>query len=515
MSTVSFGFSSGSGGTTILGVGQHASKYTNTTGGYVSISSLDLTNIFSPLPTGVSWDYQLAVYSDFPGYPYPYQLMGYTEIKALAAMAAPTTNFLVDGDPIVVGPGRSVWFVFQGTGGIKLTAVDGVDQRSSSELQDWETTWPSTFKPTPGLFDNFIPIIAYGDNTAPTATTNLRSNFTFVEPLSEGSPAVSTNLSLAEALSEGYAKVYSNLIILESLHPVSPELPMSTIPFPGFGNSPSTPSIPQSLDPFNSALPGLAFSVHKKPIFNTRVSEAPSGGEVRSSQSEYPRWEFTLPYEFLEDRSGAESSLKQIMGFFLARRGRYDSWLFKDPDDYLATRGNCGTSDGLTTVFPLRRTLGEFSEKVGQLDTANSLVVYLQLDEARTIPSTGPYTITVTHAAAWGYDNGVTKGGLPMTLVTGTPTTGQYSVSAGVYTFAAADASSAIIINYGYIISSSLYTVTLPNLITFTSAPAAGIITADFQFFFACRFLEDEMDFEKFYDKLWSLHECSFRSIIQ
>jgi hypothetical protein len=55
---------------------------------------------------------------------------------------------------------------------------------------------------------------------------------------------------------------------------------------------------------------------------------------------------------------------------------------------------------------------------------------------------------------AWGSDLGVkfTGSGVPLTAVTGTPSTGQYSVSsAGVYTFAAADVGLPVTIAYGYI----------------------------------------------------------------
>jgi hypothetical protein len=40
---------------------------------------------------------------------------------------------------------------------------------------------------------------------------------------------------------------------------------------------------------------------------------------------------------------------------------------------------------------------------------------------------------------------------MALTAVAGTPMTGQYSVSAGVYTFSAGDANKAVLISYGYI----------------------------------------------------------------
>ncbi len=68
-------------------------------------------------------------------------------------------------------------------------------------------------------------------------------------------------------------------------------------------------------------------------------------------------------------------------------------------------------------------------------------------NEAATIP-TSPYQITASQPlGTWAQDDGVTG----YTKVTGSPTTGQYSVNAGVYTFAAADTGNDVLINYSYI----------------------------------------------------------------
>ena len=72
-------------------------------------------------------------------------------------------------------------------------------------------------------------------------------------------------------------------------------------------------------------------------------------------------------------------------------------------------------------------------------------------DEAGTIPSpSGPYTITVAGSATWERNLGVINQttGLAMTRVASGPTAGQYSVAAGVYTFAAADAGANVLISY-------------------------------------------------------------------
>lgn len=68
------------------------------------------------------------------------------------------------------------------------------------------------------------------------------------------------------------------------------------------------------------------------------------------------------------------------------------------------------------------------------------------------IPST-PYTITPTvpSSGTWAEDCGVIDAnGLPMTRVASAPAAGQYSVSAGVYTFAAADTGKTVFINFRY-----------------------------------------------------------------
>lgn len=69
------------------------------------------------------------------------------------------------------------------------------------------------------------------------------------------------------------------------------------------------------------------------------------------------------------------------------------------------------------------------------------------------IPAGTPYTVTVTapSAGTWSNDLGVRDAnGLPMKRVASAPTTGQYSVAAGVYTFAAADTGKQVFISFSY-----------------------------------------------------------------
>ena len=72
--------------------------------------------------------------------------------------------------------------------------------------------------------------------------------------------------------------------------------------------------------------------------------------------------------------------------------------------------------------------------------------------EAGMVPASSVYTLTSANAATWVEDLGVTYAatGLSFTKVVSGPAAGQYSVSAGIYTFAAADASAAVLLSYLY-----------------------------------------------------------------
>lgn len=72
-----------------------------------------------------------------------------------------------------------------------------------------------------------------------------------------------------------------------------------------------------------------------------------------------------------------------------------------------------------------------------------------------------PYQITVTNSATFDKDLGVIDftAGKELTEVAATPATGQYSFSAGVYTFAAADTTHNVGISYRYTVASSGKTI--------------------------------------------------------
>jgi uncharacterized protein (TIGR02217 family) len=109
-------------------------------------------------------------------------------------------------------------------------------------------------------------------------------------------------------------------------------------------------------------LAGLEYPVVRTPMFKTLVQESSSGKETRAALWSYPRWKWTLSFNFLRDDSNNE--LRTLLGFVLARLGSFDSFLFDDIDDNRATGQALGAGTGTETAFQLVRTLGGFTEPV-------------------------------------------------------------------------------------------------------------------------------------------------------
>lgn len=116
-----------------------------------------------------------------------------------------------------------------------------------------------------------------------------------------------------------------------------------------------------SIEPFPS-LAGLEYPVMRRPIWRTLSQTAVSGNETRVALWTAPRWQWTLSFNFLRDDSNDE--FRTLCGFFLARRGAYDSFLFLDPDDCAIQDQPIGIGDGLRTQFQLVRSFGGFTEPV-------------------------------------------------------------------------------------------------------------------------------------------------------
>lgn len=156
-------------------------------------------------------------------------------------------------------------------------------------------------------------------------------------------------------------------------------------------------------------LAGIGWSVGKSPMWKTEVQESVSGKELRTSFMSYPRWQFTLTYDFLRSAS-AYKELQQLADFFNARQGSFDDFLFNDVTDNSVTLEQFGTGDGSTTDYQLLRRLytSGFNEPIQNLNAAPAIYVNGVLKTVTTdytVSSTGLVSFvvapTVGHVIAW------------------------------------------------------------------------------------------------------------------
>jgi len=198
------------------------------------------------------------------------------------------------------------------------------------------------------------------------------------------------------------------------------------------------------------ALPGLAWSVTKSPTFQTRIQRAVSGRELRALDYPYPLWQFMLVFDFLRDHSAAGfDELRTLMGFFMLCQGAFGTFLFQDPSDDRVSGQQIGTGDTLRTVFQLQRTMGETLPGGGFLE-----------------PILAPNVVSAV------YLNGIIQDPA------------------------------------GYSVDS------MTGRVTFNTAPGSGlIITADYSYYFRCRFVDDSYAFENFMFRLWQLKKLTFISV--
>jgi uncharacterized protein (TIGR02217 family) len=130
-------------------------------------------------------------------------------------------------------------------------------------------------------------------------------------------------------------------------------------------------------------------------------------------------------------------------------QGAFSTFLFQDPSDWKVAGQEIGAGNASTTVFQLQRAMGAALSGGGFFE-----------------PITAPNLVSAI------YLNGITQ---DPTSYSVDPTTG---------------------------------------LVTFETAPGSGlIITADFTYYFRCRFTEDKYDFENFMLRLWQLKKLTFISV--
>lgn len=101
-------------------------------------------------------------------------------------------------------------------------------------------------------------------------------------------------------------------------------------------------------------LPGLEWDTSLTPMFNTKIMTSINGRELRASFQAVPKYEISLSYAFLREKK-ERKEFQQLHGFYLERRGAFDSFLFKMPED---NQFECiFTGDGSTTSFQIYKQI--------------------------------------------------------------------------------------------------------------------------------------------------------------
>lgn len=148
-------------------------------------------------------------------------------------------------------------------------------------------------------------------------------------------------------------------------------------------------------------LPGFRYPVKRRPLWSGKVQTALSGKETRLSYWSFPRYRYTIGYEVLRsDSSNAE--LAALIGFYNARQGQFDDWLFNDPDDNSVTLQQFGVGDGVTTSFQLVRAFGGFTEPVTALNAPGGVPIYANGVATGGVSVTASGLVTFTNAPAAG-----------------------------------------------------------------------------------------------------------------
>jgi hypothetical protein len=104
-------------------------------------------------------------------------------------------------------------------------------------------------------------------------------------------------------------------------------------------------------------LPGLKV-LSRERIDNASVFETASGKEQRVGRWVAPRYRYRLGFGSAFLRSAAAyQELQALEGFASRMRGRLDTFMWSDPEDYTYTAHPFGVGDGTVTEFQLQRSM--------------------------------------------------------------------------------------------------------------------------------------------------------------
>jgi hypothetical protein len=290
----------------------------------------------------------------------------------------------------------------------------------------------------------------------------------------------------------------------------SPEVNMSTEVFPAS----AAPGVYTGTSG-EMQLRGASYSTLATPTFKNKVSEHSGGGETRTGYWAYPKWDFSLSFDWLPNTTKATNTdFKTLCGFFLQMNGSFDSFLFRAPDDHRVEDEVLYVCDGVSVEYDLYRKMGTYAEPIGQWDPDNT-TIWLHGPKDFVVD---PTTYTITLPAGYGDIDFVASGvtHLNRNDTEAPANTSRYRVTGNTIEFYPDRASQTMRVFYKRELTYGVeYVVSAPRTIVFTDAPlASNEIIGTYEFFFVVRFADDSLEFEQFSYRLWSLGELNLRSII-
>ncbi len=208
---------------------------------------------------------------------------------------------------------------------------------------------------------------------------------------------------------------------------------------------------------------GLTWNRNRVSHFNSLLQTSVSGAQAATQLQVYPDYTYTLEYDALPSDS-VSLEWQQLLGFWNFMGGRVGLFRFDDWEDNAVTAQGLGAGDGTTTQFQLYRTLGGFTEPVLAANVVNNVYLNGVVQSAST--GTGGYGGGGYGGS--GYGSGPSDG---------------WTVSNGVLTFSAAPA-------------------------------AEALVTADFSFYWVCRFPEDTLDANTLWYQFWALKKLQIKTVL-
>lgn len=285
---------------------------------------------------------------------------------------------------------------------------------------------------------------------------------------------------------------------------------------------------------FPSLIKGITWTVLRTPTFST-IEQLSSGYQAtRVAQYRNPVWKWQLVWDYLYGNwpgpnntmaYGPWTDISTLMGFFLARRGKFSDFLYVEPSDFSVGPALVSTSpnaqaelqvvtDGAGHYFsPVQRSMGGmFSEDITDLNpiapAAGAISVYAN-------GSSQTYGVDYTLAGPGLAIPGYSATGLYLAWSAPLPWLPNWAYSSGtqildpngfiqqVTTPGTSGADEPV---FNTTVSG---TTTGDGGVTWTNedvnAPPASPVTAAFNFYFRVTFDGDEQDFEQTMQQLWTI----------